>query len=171
MTITSQPYVYVASSWRTKDRQEQMVALLRDEGFGVYDFRQPTRGAKGSGGFGWSEIDEGWKQWNAEQFQKGLMHPVAHDGFRSDMNALMTCDLCVLVLPCGRSAHLELGYAIGAKKPTAIWLEKEHNEPELMYGMVGLLSTDEREIVDWLGYQAYWLLRKPVSTWRGGARR
>lgn len=30
------------------------------------------------------------------------------------------CDLCVLVLPCGRSAHLELGYAVGAGKVTIV---------------------------------------------------
>jgi hypothetical protein len=37
-----------------------------------------------------------------------------------------------MVLPCGRSAHLELGWACGAGKRTLI-LQLEQQEPELMY--------------------------------------
>lgn len=44
-------------------------------------------------------------------------------------------DVCVLVMPCGRSAHLEAGWFVGAGKPTLILLE--NGEPELMYRMVG----------------------------------
>ena len=42
-------------------------------------------------------------------------------------------DAFVLLMPCGRSAHLEAGWAIGAGKPTAILLSA--GEPELMYKM------------------------------------
>jgi nucleoside 2-deoxyribosyltransferase len=49
------------------------------------------------------------------------------------MDALEDCDACVLVMPCGRSAHLEAGFAIGAGKPTAILISE--GEPELMYKM------------------------------------
>jgi hypothetical protein len=46
-------------------------------------------------------------------------------------------DTCVLVLPCGRSAHLEAGWFCGASKRCIVLLA-EHNEPELM----NLLATD-----------------------------
>ena len=36
------------------------------------------------------------------------------------MDALLEADACVLVLPCGASAHLEFGYAVGAEKLTAV---------------------------------------------------
>jgi hypothetical protein len=44
-------------------------------------------------------------------------------------------DTCVLLLPCGRSAHLEAGYFVGAGKELNIVLSNEKFEPELMYKM------------------------------------
>jgi hypothetical protein len=41
---------------------------------------------------------------------------------------------CVLVLPCGRSAHIEAGYFVGAEKPLHILLTSR-SEPELMWRM------------------------------------
>lgn len=64
------------------------------------------------------------------------------------MGALLECDACVLVMPCGRSAHLELGWAAGAGKDTAILLFD--GEPELMYQMVDLLASDVSQVVEWL---------------------
>lgn len=43
-------------------------------------------------------------------------------------------DTFVLVLPCGRSAHLEMGWAVGAGKAT-IMLLGPYTEPELMAKM------------------------------------
>lgn len=72
------------------------------------------------------------------------------EAFEADMTALQECDACVLVLPCGRSAHLELGWAVGACKRTAILLAKEGFEPELMYKMCDLVTRSVVEIVNWL---------------------
>ncbi len=41
-------------------------------------------------------------------------------------------DTCVLVLPCGRSAHTEAGWMKGAGKRTIVYIPKME-EPELMY--------------------------------------
>ncbi|MDL2238153.1 hypothetical protein LJC56_10085 [Christensenellaceae bacterium OttesenSCG-928-K19] len=126
--------IYVASSWRN-DIQPNVVKYLREQGFDVYDFKNP---AEGNQGFLWSEIDADWKRWNASQFIEALEHPIAKDGFQSDMLALATCDVCVLVLPCGRSAHLEAGYAAGCMlKRLLIYIPEEagQQEPELMYKM------------------------------------
>jgi nucleoside 2-deoxyribosyltransferase len=129
--------IYVASSWRN-EIQPQVVEALKNEGHNVYDFKNPS---PGDHGFHWSEIDPNWKQWDTETFRKSLDHPIANRGFAKDMNALEECDMCVIVLPCGRSAHFEAGYAIGAGKPTVIYIPK-HEEPELMYKMAdGVCST------------------------------
>ena len=58
-------------------------------------------------------------------------------------------DTFVLVLPCGKSAHLELGWAVGAGKRTAILLE-DPVEPELMYRMVDHLAPNMQALLDWL---------------------
>lgn len=110
--------IYVASSWRNQI-QQGVVAALREDGHDVYDFKNP---APRNHGFSWSAIDPNWQSWTAEQFIAALEHPVAVAGYKLDDDALRGCDVCVLVLPSGRSAHIEAGVAIGAGKPTAILL-------------------------------------------------
>jgi nucleoside 2-deoxyribosyltransferase len=134
--------IYVASSWRNTE-QSFVVACLRVAGHDVYDFRNP---APGDNGFHWSEIDPAWQQWTPERFREALNHPIAQDGFRKDMTALRDCDACVLVLPCGRSAHLELGYAVAAGKITIVLLD-QNLEPELMYKMVDRMCVSVKEVV------------------------
>lgn len=136
--------IYVASSWRNKF-QPDWVKALRENGFEVYDFREPE---PGDNGFHWSDIDIDWKNWTPQKYLNGLEHPIACVGFENDINALKDCDFCVLILPCGRSAHLEAGYAIGAGKKVAIMLS-EDIEPELMYKMANVFY-DETALVNWL---------------------
>lgn len=101
--------IYVASSWRN-NIQPLVVEALRKAGYEVYDFKNPE---PGNHGFHWEKIDANWMAWSSEQFKQALSHPIAESGFGPDMKALKECDACVMVLPCGRSAHLEAGYAIG----------------------------------------------------------
>ena len=133
--------IYVASSWRNRYQQE-IVSLLRDAGHEVYDFRNPL---PGNHGFQWSEIDPNWMAWSPKEYREALRHPTAQDGFRLDMENLRRCDCCILVLPSGRSAHLEAGWAAGAGKPVLVF-DPERVEPELMYGMCSgglILDLDE----------------------------
>lgn len=131
--------VYVASSWRN-EHQPSVVDHLRRNGFEVYDFRNPQ---PGDNGFHWSEISPTWQSWGPEEYREALQHPLAENGFATDMGALVAADAVVLVQPCGRSAHLELGWAIGAGK-LGIVLLSEAIEPELMNKMATVcLSLDE----------------------------
>lgn len=119
--------IYVASSWRNA-RQPAVVEALRAAGHEVYDFRNPPGGT----GFDWRECDPDWLKWSPATFRAGLDHPVARAGFASDHAAMEWADGVVLVLPCGRSAHLELGWFCGRGRPAWILME-EAGEPELMY--------------------------------------
>ena len=122
--------IYLASSWRNQ-YQPAVIGALRDMGYEVYDFRNPKLGDVG---FAWSEIDEDWIDWTPQAFVDGLASPIADAGFASDWDAMQWADTFVLLLPSGRSAHLEAGWAIGQGKPTFI-LVPEPCEPELMYKM------------------------------------
>ena len=132
--------IYVASSWRNV-RHPNVVDVLRIAGHDVYDFKNP---APGNSGFSWSEIDPNWKQWTNEQYREALNHPIAKRGFNSDFNAMKWADTFVLVLPCGRSAHLELGWACGMGKQTLILLDQM--EPELMVKMVDQVCVTLEEL-------------------------
>ena len=137
--------IYVASSWRN-EAQPAVVETLRNAGHEVYDFRKPHLGPGRRGvGFHWSTIDPNWQQWTPSQFKAALTTPLAADGMASDMMGLQWCDACVLVMPCGRSAHLELGWAIGANKRTIILLSD--GEPELMYGLADYLCETMPDVL------------------------
>ena len=133
--------IYVASSWRNH-YQPHIIRVLRDEGHEVYDFRNPR---PGDHGFSWSDISANWQDWDPEQYRKALMHPVAIGGYRSDFKTMQTAEACVLALPCGRSAHLEAGWFIGAGRPLHI-LILEHCEPELMYKMAAGIHVSLEEL-------------------------
>ena len=100
--------------------------------------------APGDDGFAWTEVDPAWLSWTPAQSRAALQHPRAQVGFAHDQLALQRADMTVLVLPCGRSAHLELGYAAGLGQRTAV-LMLEPCEAELMYLLVDrvCLSIDE----------------------------
>jgi len=128
---------YVASSWRNQ-AQPGVVTLLREAGHEVYDFRNPPHGRPG---FNWAEIDENWKDWTAEKYRAALSNPLAEEGFKQDMDGMKWADACVLVLPCGRSAHLEAGWFAGQGKPVFV-LTRDGEEPELMAKMCHAVCID-----------------------------
>jgi hypothetical protein len=111
--------LYVASSWRNP-YQPDLVGILRQAGHEVYDFRHPPGGDHL--GFSWSEVDPKWRTWSPSEFIAALDHPIAQAGFQSDFGAMHWADAGVLVLPCGKSSHLEAGYFVGAGKPLLILL-------------------------------------------------
>lgn len=134
--------IYIASSWKNS-HLDTVVSALTTAGHEVFDFRRETN-------FGWSQVDKEYKTWTAQQFQEGLNHPVAMKGFDSDMAGLDAADAVVLVLPCNRSAHLELGYAVASGKATAVLLLETPVVAELMYGMVDAVVTDLDQLMHWL---------------------
>ena len=128
--------IYVASSWRNKYYTE-VVARLCEADHEVYDFRNPPHGGNG---FRWADIDENATNWTFNEYAEGLRDPKAERQFQADIDALNWADTCVLVLPCGRSAHTEAGWMAGSGKRVIVYIP-EMTEPELMYklfdGVVG----------------------------------
>jgi nucleoside 2-deoxyribosyltransferase len=56
------------------------------------------------------------------------------------------CDVCVLVLPCGRSAHTEAGWMCGAGKKVIAYIPNKQ-DPELMYKMFDCITDDFEEVI------------------------
>lgn len=141
--------VYVASSWRNL-LQPGVIGALKALGIPHYDFRNPGPGGHG---FSWREIDGDWMAWTPSQWREALKHPVAKAGFANDKGGMDRADCCILVLPCGRSAHLEAGYMAAMGKPV-FTLAIDKVEPDLMNLLLGPpehLCTTMDELFDRLG--------------------
>lgn len=143
-------YVYVASSWRNP-MQVAVCAALKSAGIPHYDFKDEQ-------GFHWSEVmgqgsTEHWTEGvDPDQYLAAIQHERAMAGYGRDYEAMERADTFVLVLPCGKSAHLELGWAVGRYKRTAILLE-DPVQPELMYRMVDYLAPSLVDLLGWLGVE------------------
>ena len=135
--------IYVASSWRNAYYPE-VVQRLREAGHEVYDFRNPP---SGDVGFKWSSISENYMAWTPEEYREQLKHPKAVIQFANDIEAMKVCDVCVLVLPCGRSAHTEAGWFAGRGK-TVLALIPERQEPELMYRLFDGVCCTMEELIN-----------------------
>jgi hypothetical protein len=69
------------------------------------------------------EADDWWKKYNEERgitYEEALRDWAATNVFEFDKKHLDRCDAALLVLPAGRSGHLELGYSAGRGKPSFI---------------------------------------------------
>lgn len=126
--------IYVASSWRNAN-QANVVRELVAAGHSVYDFKNP----RGRTGFSWKQVAPSGEIKTFDDYMAALANPIACAGYLSDMRAMEWADVCVLVLPCGRSAHLEAGWFAGRGKRVII-LTQDGEEPELMALMANTIT-------------------------------
>lgn len=143
-------HIYLASSWRNEGQRAALLTL-RNAGHPTYDFRNPEDNWRtavtgdSSGGFRWSDIDEEWERWSPWAFRVALHEPISDEGFRRDFDAMQAADVGILLLPSGRSAHIEAGYFAGHPDKRLFVVVDELPEPELMYRLADgvFLSIDE----------------------------
>lgn len=124
--------LYTASSWRNKNYPD-IVAKLKRAGFEVYDFQQAISTTGKDVAFNWDQIDPKWEIWSNREFVEALRNPLAENAFKSDREAMERADACILILPCGKSAHIEAGYMKGLGKKLYILLDS--SRPELTYSI------------------------------------
>ena len=116
---------------------------MREAGHDVYDFRNPP---SGDGGFKWSNVDPNYMDWTPEEYRQQLSCPQSERQFRNDIEAMLSCDACVLVLPCGRSAHTEAGWFAGKGKKVIAYIPTQQ-EPELMYKLFSAVCCSIEEVI------------------------
>lgn len=80
------------------------------------------------------EADDYWKKYEVSRghsYKEALRGHAARHVFEFDKHHLDRCDAAVLILPAGRSGHLELGYVAGTGKPSFILLDGEDSRTNL----------------------------------------
>jgi hypothetical protein len=85
---------------------------------------------------GGREADDEWQRYEKRRgrsFVEALDGWAAKQVFEHDLRHLKRADAGVLVMPAGKSAHLELGWMIGQGKPGYILMDKEPDRMDVMY--------------------------------------
>jgi len=120
---------------------------LRAQGFDVFDDWYAAG----------PEADDFWRKY---EISRGHSYMEALDGYAAqhvweyDKSHLDRCDIGVLLLPAGRSGHLELGYMIGQGKPVYILLDGnylgENARFDVMYKFANVVSSESELLEDLL---------------------
>ncbi len=136
--------IYMASSWKMIDKVRELAQLLRDNGHEVDDFTDSSRGRYV---FFFKDLP-GYEDLNAITL---LDHEPAVKAFVEDKKYIDWSEVVFLLLPSGKSAHLEAGYAVGSGKKLIIFQESyPFGEFDVMYGFADLITSDMKEALKFL---------------------
>lgn len=101
------------------------------------------------------EADDYWQKHakqRGETYHDALHGYHAEDVFLFDKRHLDRCDTVVLLMPAGKSGHLELGYAIGSGKRGFVCFDTEPDRFDVMYRFAiesgGDICFSMEELVD-----------------------
>lgn len=146
--------IYLASSWRNPFHA-RMRDDLRAWGHEVYDFkdRRPMySGGPAPTAFSWDQLDPAFKDWTPTAYRDALISsPRAASGYLGDFRGMEWADTCVMLLPCGRSAHIEAGYCKGRGKRLVVLYPNDSREgfdPDLMYLLADHIACGPVELRD-----------------------
>lgn len=101
----------------------------------------------------YSPGEEADLKWQAYEYKRGRTYREAINGYHArhvfefDKFHLDRCDAGVLVLPAGKSGHLELGYLVGKNKRTFVLFDQEPRKFDVMYRFVDVVVFSVGELV------------------------
>lgn len=132
--------IYLIGSLRNPE-VPKVASKLRDHGFEVFDDWYAAG----------PEADDKWKEYEVSRgrtYAEALAGLAAQHVFSFDLFHLDRSKAAILLLPAGRSGHLELGYAIGRGKAGYILLTEDNDRFDVMYKFATRVTTDLGEIVE-----------------------
>ncbi len=129
--------IYISSSW-ANPHQPVLVEELRKRGHQVYDFRHPCgrndrnvwEGVSDRLGY---DTEYEYDILTPKQFRQMLYDPEAESRFKEHYAAMSAADICILLLPCNRSSHVEAGLMKQMGKRVFVLETSNEVTPELMY--------------------------------------
>jgi len=117
--------IYLIGSLRNPS-VTSLAERLRKAGFDVFDEWMAAG----------PEADDYWQKYSdnrGHDYREALKGYAAQHVFEFDKFHLDRCDGSILLLPAGKSGHLELGYTIGRGKPGYILFDKTPDRYDVMY--------------------------------------
>ena len=119
---------FIASRYRNREMVLDLANKLRSKGRTVYCFIESDASIKNVGGLNASP-EEAMKAF--ESIPDWTKNPAVKEVFETDMAALKASENIILLLPAGKSAHMEAGVAYGLGKN--LILIGDQKETESLY--------------------------------------
>ncbi len=101
--------------------------------------------------------DDCWQEYENKRgrsYKEAIKGYAAKHVFAFDKHHLDRSDIAVLVMPAGRSGHIELGYHLGRGKPGYILFEKEPERYDQMYQFCTDVFFDIEDLIKELSNQS-----------------
>lgn len=102
-----------------------------------------------------AEADDEWKRYEEARgrtYEQALEGYAARHVFQFDKHHLDRATHVLLVLPAGKSGHMEIMYAeYGAHAKTAILLDEEDVRWDVMYQFIPTVLRKPEQVTEWLG--------------------
>lgn len=96
------------------------------------------------------EADDYWQKYEifrGRSYEEALDGKAAQHVFNFDLTNMNASDMAVLVLPAGKSGHLEFGYMLGEKKPGFILLDRVLERWDVMYCFATGVATNKEMLL------------------------
>lgn len=132
--------VYLIGSLRNP-HVPTLAAALRADGLEVFDDWHAAG----------PDADDHWQRYETNRgstYQQALAGRPARQVFEYDKANLDRADVAVLLMPAGKSAHLELGYFIGRGKPGFIACPEDVGRYDVMYRFANAVCTTYAQLVE-----------------------
>jgi hypothetical protein len=139
--------VYIASSWKNAVDVRRLANGLRFAGHQVYAFCE-----EGAGHYSFDFRQA--KDAGALTAGEMLKTDQARHAFEADKGGLDWATDVILLLPAGRSSHLEAGYAVGLGKRLFIVAAPVAGEWDVMYAFADAICESFAELLAALGKEA-----------------
>lgn len=145
MTTTRTPVLYLIGSLRNQLVPAMAKLLEERTGYEVFaDWFTPGPAA-----------DDYWRDYVKERWPEGgirkaLSGHAARHIFEFDRSHIDRADAAVMLMPAGKSGHLELGYCIGQGKPGFILFDAEPERFDVMLNFATGLAFTVDELVPML---------------------
>lgn len=99
------------------------------------------------------EADDWWQKYEKFKgvaYDDALAGEAAQNVFQFDKRNLDAATSCVLIMPAGKSGHLELGYMIGKGKPGYVLFDQEPERWDVMYNFADGVAFNFGDLVELL---------------------
>ena len=95
--------------------------------------------------------DDCWRDYSKERglsYKEALASHAATHIFKFDKHHIDRCEAAVMLMPAGKSGHLELGYVIGKGKPGYIVFDKEPERYDVMVQFATAIFFSKEEFLE-----------------------